>query len=714
MKNAFAALAGASACLLLAPAAGQEPIESHAVIHSDTRLVLVDAVVTDKKGKYIRNLTKKDFKVYQDSQEQTITTFSSESSAPPLDNSRKHYLVLFFDNSSASLPQQACAREAATKFIDANAAPNRLMAIAEFGGALRVTQDFTDNVERLKQVVSGVKFASVGPAAGGGLFGRGGSLFNDFSIRSVLGALRNMAKGLSGIPGRKTLVFLSGGFLLTVDTMSDLTATIDVCNRANVAVYPIDIRGLAAPIGSLRNGRRLLRLPALPGPSALLSTGFLARSSALPGAAPPGSRPPTTGTAGGGSRTGAPAGTGTAPAKTLGSRTGRTILPPMNTTVAGPAQSLYVLAEGTGGFVIIHTNDILGGLERIGQEQNEYYILGYAPSKEAEPGACHSLRVKVDREGASVRSRSGYCEAKPLDVLSGTLAQRDLEARITGNAAPTVADASMLAPFFYISANTVRVNLALNLPAGTLKFARIEGKFRSVLNIVGIAYLEDGSVGARFSDSVKWSFEDKKEMDAGEKTPLHYQKQFEMAPGRYTLKVAFSSGANQFGRLERPLVIESWDPDQFTISSLALSRALRPVPGATTDFDPDLLENRVPLVVGDLQFVPSGSNRFKKTERAFVYAEIYEPAMVKLEMQEKDVPAVTVRMELLDPKTGELKKDLGITRAQMPPLTGNPRVPVGLVVSAPELAPGLYRLRVVATDSLGHAIARSTGIELEE
>ena len=45
-------------------------------------------------------------------------------------------------------------------------------------------------------------------------------------------------------------------------------------------------------------------------------------------------------------------------------------------------QALYALANGTGGFVIVNTNDLLSGMEKIGKEQNEYYILGYAPSRE--------------------------------------------------------------------------------------------------------------------------------------------------------------------------------------------------------------------------------------------------------------------------------------------------------------------------------------------
>jgi len=98
------------------PSSQQEPIESHTTIRSETRLVLVDSVVTDKKGNYIHDLTQKDFKVWEDNKEQAITSFSFESSTSP-DPNRKHYLVLFFDNSTVQLSQQTYARDAATKFI---------------------------------------------------------------------------------------------------------------------------------------------------------------------------------------------------------------------------------------------------------------------------------------------------------------------------------------------------------------------------------------------------------------------------------------------------------------------------------------------------------------------------------------------------------------------------------------------------------------------
>ena len=227
---------------------------SPGVIRVESRLVLVDSVVTDKKGDYIRDLTAKEFKVWEDNKEQAITTFSFEEDSASATKNRKRYMVLFFDNSTMDMGDQMRARQAAAQFIDANAGPNRLIAIIDFGGSVHIAQNFTADAERLKQVVSGVKGSSVSPNAQPVEVASLGtppmpSLDNaeaDFGAHTVMLALRSLAKDLSGVPGRKSLVMLTSGFPLTPDRQSELTAVIDACNKANVAVYPIDVRGLVA------------------------------------------------------------------------------------------------------------------------------------------------------------------------------------------------------------------------------------------------------------------------------------------------------------------------------------------------------------------------------------------------------------------------------------------------------------------------------------
>src|SRR5580700_5086599 len=108
------------------------------VIKKESKLVLVDAVVRDKKGNYIHDLTKDDFKVFEDNKEQPVSTFSAgtDPAAPTVGGRR--YLILFFDNSTMAAPDQIQARGAATKFIEANAGPDRLMAVVDRSEERRV------------------------------------------------------------------------------------------------------------------------------------------------------------------------------------------------------------------------------------------------------------------------------------------------------------------------------------------------------------------------------------------------------------------------------------------------------------------------------------------------------------------------------------------------------------------------------------------------
>ena len=74
----------------------------------------------------------------------------------------------------------------------------------------------------------------------------------------------------------------------------------------------------------------------------------------------------------------------------------RTIMPTIPPNVETNEEAMYMLANGTGGFVIVNTNDLASGMDKIAREQDQYYVLGYTPPESAE-GSCHSLKVKVDK-----------------------------------------------------------------------------------------------------------------------------------------------------------------------------------------------------------------------------------------------------------------------------------------------------------------------------
>ncbi len=162
-------------------------------------------------------------------------------------------------------------------------------------------------------------------------------------------------------------------------------------------------------------------------------------------------------------------------------------------------------------------------------------------------------------------------------------------------------------------------------------------------------------------------------MQAFAEKPYHYDSQFEIASGQYTLKAAFTSTGATFGKVEMPITVDPYDSKQFGLSALALSKDLHRVADLGSDMDAVLLEGRTPLVASGFEFNPAGSYRFKKTDRAALYAEIYEP-----HAGDKTPPVVGVQLRVLDRKTQEVKQDSGLGSVTGQIRAGNPVIPVGL------------------------------------
>jgi len=371
---------------------------------------------------------------------------------------------------------------------------------------------------------------------------------------------------------------------------------------------------------------------------------------------------------------------------------------------------MYMLADGTGGFVIMNTNDLLGGMEKIAKEMNEFYLIGYTPPG-AEDGreTCHTIHVKVDKGGDSVRARSGYCTAKLKDVLAQTATEKTLENRAAAPQAGNIV-ATMQAPYFFTGSNVARVNVAMELPSSSIKFDKDKGKLRSSLNVLGIAYKKDGSVGARFSDQVKIELATPQELEEFQQKIYHYENQFDVASGEYNLKVVFSAGGENFGKLEQPLVVDAYDIKKFNISSLALSAHFQKATEADQRLETALLEDRTPLIAQGFLVIPAGSSKFKKTDRAAMYFELYEPALVDAEPP-KDL-AVGLQIRVFDAK-GAVKSDSGGFRIPVPDKGGNPQIPFAAQIPLATLDPGVYKVEVSSVDSLKNTFVRTAVFEVQ-
>lgn len=364
-------------------------------------------------------------------------------------------------------------------------------------------------------------------------------------------------------------------------------------------------------------------------------------------------------------------------------------------------QILAALAEGTGGFTIFNTNDLLGGLQKIGAEQNEFYVLGYAPPDSAE-GSCHVLKVKLNRGGLNIRSRSGYCVVKTSNALEGKPVEKQLEARAAGTQAGSIAG-TFQTPYFYTAPDVARVNLAMEFPADSFKFDKDKGKYHANLNVLGIAYKPDGSVGAKFSDVVAVDLDDKDQIKKFEKLPYHYENQFDAAPGQYKLTVVLSGGGDTFGKFEAPLQIDGYDGKKFGLGGVALTNTAQRVTDIPTSVDAALAEDRTPLVVKGMQIFPSPNNRFKKTDRVILYTEVYEPLLTS-----DNPPRVGVGYRVLERASGKQVFFSNVLPAEEFIQKGNPVIPIGLLVKVDDLPPGGYTLVMQAVDGANNKAPNRT------
>lgn len=280
------------------------------VVKITTKLVQIDAVVTDKNGNQIKDLSIDDFELLQDGKPQKITDFSyvntetpgrstaqntikngTSVSAPPVrispQNSGRIVTFIVDDgNCTASQVGMTASREALIKFINEQMLPNDLVSIYQTRGGSSLLQQYTSDKSQLMRAARRIRWYppqgscegnggdlyatarvdSTGKISGQGSFETDGNRQSreqiEDSIRDnqtvgTIGVINYVVRGLGKISGRKVVFFLSDGLPIrtrrgtgrqALDALRDLT---DAANRASVVFNTIDAR-----VDNSRNGRR--------------------------------------------------------------------------------------------------------------------------------------------------------------------------------------------------------------------------------------------------------------------------------------------------------------------------------------------------------------------------------------------------------------------------------------------------------------------------
>jgi Ca-activated chloride channel family protein len=188
-------------------------------------LVNVLFTTTDKKGKFIPDLRREDFKVYEDGKPQSITNFSAETNLPLT-------IALLIDTSGSVRDRLRFEQDAAIEFFDSTLIRGKDRALViSFDSGIDLIQDYTDDAEKLSKSIRTMR-------AGGGT-----SLYDAI----YLAVTRKLAQQ----PGRRIMVVISDGD----DNSSRLSMTevLETVQRSDVVIYTINTNSTG--MGGDKNGR---------------------------------------------------------------------------------------------------------------------------------------------------------------------------------------------------------------------------------------------------------------------------------------------------------------------------------------------------------------------------------------------------------------------------------------------------------------------------
>jgi VWFA-related protein len=705
LRGALVACTVAGASLLAAP---QAPAPS-ATFQVEVNFVDIDAVVTDARGNFVADLTKDDFELLDDGKPQEISAFSLVDLPPPAASaaarrntplisdvksnvepiSGRLYVIVLDDLNVAPLRTKVVVN-AARQLIERHFGPNDLGAITFTSGRTDGTQEFTS--ERALLLAAIDKFqgrklrstviekadqyfqqhlkelevnqpdpddpdASTGPPQSGTV--RGPMGYSDVTTdpddfershraQQVLGTLRRLADMLGGIRGRrKAVVMFSEGIDYPIyDIFGSSGATtvmmatrdaIASAARANVSFFSVDPRGLVGMTSET------IELNAAADPH----LGFDAKG----------------------------------------------LLADMYLS----QDSLRTLAEETGGYAAVNSNNVTTALDRIVRLNSRYYVLGYYPKDARRDGRFHKIEVRAKRPGLRVTARKGYVSPKPASADELRAQEREREkSRGRSGTAQTSNELrevltqplqrngltlSLQAAPFKGAAREASVALAIEVDASRLHFLQQPNKtFADGLELSMFAVDERGRQhGGNFYQFTLTLRPETYERVRGSIVRLN--PRIELPPGRYQLRVGIrESGAGEMGSVFHDVQVPDYTARGIGMSGLLLSHE-----GARQEFSPQADDQ---LPAGALPAPATPRRTFTRSDVVSVFGEIYDNG------SSRDARRIEVTLALV----GDDGNAAFSSRETLTAAAGGKgaRIPISKQIPLKDMRPGRYVLRADA------------------
>jgi VWFA-related protein len=550
-----------------------EPPAAVPPVRTTTHLVLVDVVVYDKQGNHVTNLSAVDFVLRDRGKQQEITVFSDDhageslaekahqSPPPPLPpgvfTNRPEFhrpegppTILLIDGLNTAIGDQLSSHDAMLRYLRTQLKEGQKIAILALNESLGLVQDFTTDPRLLMAALDKINSSTSSELSGSSIqkltLAEAAALSpamlriidrnnqsraaesTDNRVRITLAALRSIARGVAGFPGRKNLIWASSTFPFSLQPGTgeyldaqrnygeDIRRTAALLASARVAVYTVDVRGLI--VGDV------YQQTLNPVTDPLVQT------------VQPLDNPQTV-------------------SEELANSHDATV---------ESHQTMEDLAKETGGLALYNSNDIKRAVALSAADGDRYYTLGYYPEGALWDGKFHSIDVKINRDGVKSRHRSGYFAVDAAQSSASETPQQrshqayeELRAALADPLPATQVTFRVHIPAI-VSAPKPQVQIQFLVDTSAISFDVVEnGIHHCNLDFMVAAVSPDGKIVASDGHTVDAHLSSDQYAQMNQ-NGLPFTMQLPLAPAEYSLRIAVRDNrTGQIGTLTLPLAVQA-------------------------------------------------------------------------------------------------------------------------------------------------------------
>jgi hypothetical protein len=306
----------------------------------------------------------------------------------------------------------------------------------------------------------------------------------EMETQVALSVLKDMVRRVSAMPGQRTLVLVSSGFLVTQNYRQAETEILDLAIRSNVVISALDARGLYT-IGA--DASR----PGYPGLSSGIVKARLDHESAL-----------------------------------------------------AEGEVLGELADGTGGTFVHNTNDLGEGFRRVAASPEFVYLMGFSPQNLKLDGSFHALKVTLkNTSGLSLQARRGYYAPKhALDPAEQ--AKEELREALFSREEMQDIPIELQTQFFKPSDVTAKLAVLARVDLKRLRFRKAEGRNLNTLTVVSGVFDRNGNYISGIVKTIEMRLKDET-FEARLAAGLTIKSSFDVTPGNYVVRLVVRDAEGQ-------------------------------------------------------------------------------------------------------------------------------------------------------------------------